>query len=330
MDIRKHEIILFEEGNVKIDVDFSPSEDTVWLTQEQIATLFEIDRTSVLRHINNIYKSEELDRESTCAEIAHMGSMNVQPYTKRQYNLEMITSIGYRVNSKKGIAFRRWANKVLKDYLYKGFAVDQQRLIANDINYTSFTSTVKMIADMVDRKQLSIEESTGLLKVISKYAYALETLDKYDHQALTITNITKDEKHVKLEYEDAMNEIKKMPGYGKSQFFGKEKDDSFHGALNAIYQTAFGDEVYPSVEEKAANLLYFIVKDHAFYDGNKRIAAAIFLWFLDIHNNLYKKDGTRIIEDNALVAMVLMIALSHPNEKDTIVKILVNLINQNN
>jgi len=169
-----------------------------------------------------------------------------------------------------------------------------------------------------------------LLKVISKYAYALETLDRYDQQTLTITNITKDDKQIKLEYEDAMKEIKKLPDYGKSQWFGNEKDNSFHGALNAIYQTAFGEDLYPSVEEKAANLLYFVVKDHAFYDGNKRIAASVFLWFLDINDNLYKKDGTRIIEDNALVAMVLMIALSHPNEKDSIVKIIVNLINQNN
>lgn len=330
MNELKHDIIVFKEGNVMIDVEVSPSEDTVWLTQEQIGELFEVDRTSILRHINNIYKSEELDVESTCAEIAHMGSLNVQEYIKKQYNLEMITSIGYRVNSKRGVAFRRWANKVLKEYLLKGYTINQNRLMMDKINYRQFNETVKMIADMVYRKELTNEESKGPLEVIAKYAYALDTLDKYDHQTLTISNITKDNKQVKLEYEDAINEIKKMPSYGKNTLFGREKDNSFHGALNAIYQSVGGEDAYPSVEEKAANLLYFIVKDHAFIDGNKRIAASIFLWFLDINKVLQKNNGTRIVEDNALVAMVMMIALSKPEEKTSIIKILINLINQNN
>lgn len=332
MKDNKHEIIVFEDGNVKIDVDISPSEDTVWLTQDQMAELFDVDRTRIVRHIGNIYTENELDKSSTSAENAQVQIEGDRKVTRRvrRFNLDMIISVGYRVKSKRGIIFRKWASNILKEYMYKGYAVDQQRLIDNEIHYKSFTSTVRMIANLVDRKQLSAEESTGLLKVISKYAYALETLDRYDQQTLTITNITKDDKQIKLEYEDAMKEIKKLPDYGKSQWFGNEKDNSFHGALNAIYQTAFGEDLYPSVEEKAANLLYFVVKDHAFYDGNKRIAASVFLWFLDINDNLYKKDGTRIIEDNALVAMVLMIALSHPNEKDSIVKIIINLINQSN
>lgn len=330
MEDRKHEIIVFEEGNIKIDVDISPSEDTVWLTQEQIAALFEVDRTSVLRHISNIYKAEELDPESTCAEIAHMGSLNVQPYKKRAYNLEMITSIGYRVNSKRGIAFRRWANRILKEYLIKGFSFDEARLVTDQNRYRQFNQTIRFLAEMANRKEMTGEESKGLLEVIGKYAYALDTLDKYDNQTLTISHITKDSRQVKLVYEDAIKEIQKMPFYSEGALFGREKDNSFHGAVNAIYQSAGGEDVYPSIEEKAANLLYFIVKDHAFFDGNKRIAASIFLWFLDMNRLLYKPDGNRIIEDNALVAIVMMIVLSDPKEKDMMVKITVNLINQCN
>ena len=214
--------------------------------------------------------------------------------------------------------------------MYKGFAVDTKRLTQSEENYKEFSLTIKMIADMVNRKELTSSESAGLLSLISKYAYALDTLDKYDHQTLTIVNIRKSNKEVKLDYQEAIKQIKAMPDYEKSELFGKEKDKSFESALNAIYQSAFGEDIYPSIEEKAANLLYFIVKNHAFYDGNKRIAASVFLWFLDIYGILYKAEGTRIIEDNALVAMVLLIALSNPLEHETIVKIIVNLINLSN
>lgn len=329
---KENEVIIFKDEKLELEVRVSPEEDTVWLTQQQMAKLFSVDRTRIVRHIANIYKEEELDKKSTSAENAQVQIEGDREVVRRvrSYNLDMIISVGYRVKSKRGIIFRKWANKILKEYMHKGYVVDQEKLISNEINYKSFTSTVKVIADLVDRKELTIDETKGLLKIISKYAYALDTLDKYDHQSLTITNITKDDKQIKLEYEDAINEIKKMPDYGKTQWFGKEKDYSFQGALNAIYQTAFGVDVYPSIEEKAANLLYFVVKDHAFYDGNKRIAASIFLWFLDIYGILYKKDGARIMEDNALVAIVLMIALSNPNERDTIVKIVINLINKDN
>lgn len=328
MDL-KNEIIVFQDEQLRLEVRISPKEDTVWLTQRQIAELFDVSYDNVNLHIKNIFKEEELLKDSVSEESSVTAS-DGKKYKTRLYNLDVIISVGYRVKSKRGIIFRKWANEILKEYIYKSFVVDQQRLITSDTNYKSFTDSVKLIANLVERQQLTLDESKGLLRIISKYSYALDTLDKYDHQTLTITNITKDDKQIKLEYEDAMKEIRKMPDYGKSQWFGKEKDESFHGALNAIYQSAFGVDVYPSIEEKAANLLYFIVKDHAFYDGNKRIAASIFLWFLDIYGILYKSDGTRVIEDNALVAIVLMIALSDPSERDMIVKIVVNLINQNN
>ena len=328
----KNDIIIFKDDSLEIEVKVTPNEDTVWLSQKQMAELFGVSIDNISLHIKNIFKEKELEEKLTTEESSEVrieGTRKVKRKIKL-YNLDVIISVGYRVKSNNGIIFRKWANNILKEYMYKGFVIDQKRLISNDTNYRSFTSTVKLISDLVDKKQLTIGESTGLLKVISKYAYALDTLDKYDHQTLTIINITKDDKQIKIEYDDAMKEIRSMADYGKSQWFGREKDASFHGALNAIYQTAFGVDVYPSIEEKAANLLYFIVKDHAFYDGNKRIAASVFLWFLDIYSILYKNDGTRIIEDNALVAIVLMIALSDPNERDIIVKIVVNLINQNN
>ncbi len=327
-----NDIIIFKDNDLELEVKVTPDKDTVWLTQDQMAILFAVDKTVIFRHVNNIYKDNELEISSTIAENAKVQIEGERTVTRKikLYNLDMIISVGYRVKSKRGIVFRKWANNVLKDYIYKGFAVDTRRLSDSEQNYKDFSSTVKLIADMVKRKELTSSESTGLLTLISKYAYALETLDKYDHQTLKIVNIRKDNNQVKLEYQEAIKQIKAMPDYGKSELFGKEKDKSFESALNAIYQSAFGEDIYPSIEEKAANLLYFIVKNHAFYDGNKRIAAAIFIWFLDIYGILYKAEGTRILEDNALVAIVLLIALSNPQEHAVIVKIIVNLINLNN
>ncbi|MCF7932374.1 MAG: virulence RhuM family protein [Acholeplasmataceae bacterium] len=322
-------VIAFRDGGLEIDVTIDHERDTVWLTQKQMGELFDVTTDNIGLHIRNIFKEEELIASSV-TEKSSVTASDGKKYKTNLYNLDVAISVGYRVKSKRGIIFRKWANQILKEYIYKGYLVDKERLIKHKEYYKAFTNSVKLIADLIERKELEAEESKSLLQIISRYAYALETLDKYDHQSLTITNITKDDKKIKLDYEDAVKEIKGLPDYGKTQWFGKEKDHSFHGALNAIYQTAFGEEVYPSIEEKAANLLYFIVKDHAFYDGNKRIAASIFLWFLDIYGILYKKDGSRILDDNALVAIVLMIALSHPNEKDTIVKMIINLINQNN
>jgi prophage maintenance system killer protein len=330
--LNERNIIEFIDGNIEIDVKIDSKKDTVWLTQKQMSHLFDVSTDNISLHINNIIKEGELDMKSTTEESSEVrleGHRNVKRKVNI-YNLDMIISVGYRVKSHRGIIFRKWANKVLKEFMLKGYAVNQERLAQSADHYKSFTRSVQLIANLIEKSNLGSKESKSLLQIIAKYSYALETLDKYDHQSLTITSITKDDQAIKLEYVEAMKQIKALPDYQKSQLFGREKDNSFQGALNVIYQTAFGKELYPSIEEKAANLLYFIVKDHAFYDGNKRIAASIFVWFLDIYGILFKDNGSKILTDNALVALVLMIALSDPNEKDVIVKIIINLINQKN
>ena len=242
----------------------------------------------------------------------------------------MIISVGYRIKSKRGINFRMWANKVLKDYLLKGYAINEQQLTNSKEYYSGFTKSIKFISELYKQKNLTSKEKDSLFNIINKYSYALETLDKYDHRELIIDNITKDEGFRKLVYKDILSEIKNLPEYKNSSLFGREKDKSFEGSINAIYQTAFGEEVYPSIEEKAANLLYFVVKNHSFIDGNKRIAASIFIWFLHNNDILYKYDGSKLIEDNTLVALVLMVALSDPKEREVVVKIIINLINKDN
>lgn len=327
-----NKIIVFKDNDLELEVNVSPKDDTVWLTQRQMSDLFVVSYNNINLHVNNIFETNELDESSTSKEslvVQLEGNRKVSRKTKL-YNLDMIIAVGYRVNSKRGTTFRRWANSVLKEYMLKGYSIDQERLTKNNLNYVEFVETVKIVSSLIERKELTLDESKSLLNIINKYSYGLDTLDKYDHNELTISNITKDKNEVKLDYKKALNEIQSLDDYQTSDLFGREKDNSFHGALNAIYQTAFGEDVYPSIEEKAANLLYFLVKDHPFLDGNKRIAASMFVWFLDINNILYKEDGSKIIEDNALVSFVLMIALSNPSERDVITKMIINLINKNN
>lgn len=323
----KNEIIIFKDNDLELEVNVSPKEETVWLTQRQMADLFVVSYNNINLHIINILKTGELEEISVSKE-SLITAKDGKKYKTKLFNLDMIIAVGYRVNSKRGTTFRRWANSVLKEYVIKGYAVDTKRVSEYKEHYLSFTKTVEMISSLVDRKELTIDESKSLLNIINKYSYALGTLDKYDHKELTISNITKDERNVKLDYEKAIKEIKSLDDYQKNDLFGREKDNSFQGALNAIYQTAFGEDVYPSVEEKAANLLYFLIKDHPFLDGNKRIAASMFVWFLDMNNILYKSCGSKIIEDNALVSFVLMIALSNSVERDIITKLIINLINK--
>ena len=243
------------------------------------------------------------------------------------YNLEMIISIGYRVKSKRGVQFRIWANKILKDYLVKGYAVNEKMKLQQ---YTDLKQTVKLLSHVLESKELSADEATGLLQVISDYTYALDTLDRYDYQQLTVERTTEEEPF-RATYETAMEAIRYLQDkFGDSGLFGNEKDESFKSSINTIYQTFDGQELYPSVEEKAAMLLYLVTKNHSFSDGNKRIAAFLFLWFLEKNGILYKPGGTKLIENNTLVALTLMIAESRTEEKDTIVKVVVNLINQNN
>ena len=317
-----------EDGQTQIDVRLE--NDTVWLSQAQMAELFQTDRTSIVRHINNIYKVEELDRDSTCAKIAQVqieGKRTVKrdiPY----FNLDMIISVGYRVNSKRGIKFRQWANRILKDYLVKGYAINE-RMRREQIG--ELRQLVGMLGRTIQGQPLlSTDETNALFEVVTDYTYALDTLDNYDYERLTIDKTTKEEPF-HATYENAMEEIRLLRDkFGGSVLFGNEKDDSFKSSIGQIYQTFGGEELYPSVEEKAAMLLYLVTKNHSFSDGNKRIAATLFLWFLNNNRILYRKDGSKRLADNTLVALTLMIAESKTEEKDVMVKVVVNLINQQN
>ena len=327
--MNKGEIVIYQTQDGGTSLEVRLENDTVWLDQYQMAELFDTDRTSIVRHVNNIYRTVEIEREATCAKIAQVqkeGNRTV----KRQinfYNLDMIISVGYRINSKRGTQFRIWANKILKDYLVKGYAVNEKMKLQQ---YTDLKQTVKLLSHVLESKELSADEATGLLQVISDYTYALDTLDRYDYQQLTVERTTEEEPF-RATYDTAMEAIRYLQNkFGDSGLFGNEKDESFKSSINTIYQTFDGQELYPSVEEKAAMLLYLVTKNHSFSDGNKRIAAFLFLWFLEKNGILYRPDGTKLIENNALVALTLMIAESRTEEKDTIVKVVINLINQNN
>ena len=322
------EIYSSQDGSIQLNVKLE--NDTVWLTQSQMAELFGVDRTSIVRHIRNIYKSEELDQNSTCAKNAqvrtegHRSILREIPY----YNLDMIISVGYRVNSKNATSFRRWATSVLKQYLIKGYAINQQIKLDR---YNELKDVVRLMSRTVGlQEKVTSEEYGGLFNVISDYVYALDTLDHYDYQSLSIQKTTKEEPF-RATYDNAMEAINALKEkFGGSQWFANEKDDSFKSSIGQIYQTFGGEDLYPSVEEKAAMLLYLVVKNHSFSDGNKRIAAMLFLWLLNNNHVLYAEDGHKRIADNTLVALTLMIAESRTEEKDVMVKVVVNLINKEN
>ena len=310
-----NDIVIFKNGELELEVTVSEDRENVWLSQRQMAELFNVDRTRVTRHINNIYKDGELDEKSTCAENAHMGSLGVQKYSNKIYNLDMILAVGYRVKSPNGIIFRKWATSILKDYMIKGYAVNEKRLEV--LNKTIDIQT-KMLAST-----LELDESE-VLNVIDAYQNALSLLDDYDHGSLSKPKGV--DSIYRLTYEECRNLIDKMRF--ESAVFGVEKEEGkLNGILAAVYQNVFGQELYPSIEEKAANLLYFLIKDHPFADGCKRIGATIFLEFLNKNHHLII-DGKQIISDSALVAITLMIAESRPEEKETMVRLVMNFLSK--
>jgi prophage maintenance system killer protein len=325
-----NQIVIYETPEASIEVKLE--QDTVWLTQTQMVELFQQSKQNISLHISNVFKEGELDRNSTVKE-----SLTVRTEGKRavkrsveQYSLDVIISVGYRVKSRRGTQFRIWANRVLKDYLTKGYAIDRKRLQEQSQQLSDLKQTVKLLGNVIANKELNSDEATGLLQIVTDYTYALDVLDRYDHQVLEIRDTTLEELF-QITYPAAITAIKGLKDkFGGSALFGNEKDDSFEGSLAAIYQTFDGEDLYPSVEEKAANLLYFIIKNHSFSDGNKRIAAFLFVWFLEKNNILYAVDGTKRIADNALVALTLMIAASKPEEKHMMIKVVVNLINHRN
>ncbi len=321
-------IVIYRTSDGQTSVSVRMDGDTVWLSQAQMAELFQKDRTVIGRHISNIYKEHELERETTCANFAHMGKEADQTYQTTLYNLDVVISVGYRVKSQRGTQFRIWANKVLKDYLVKGYAVNKA---LTEQRYSELKQLVAVLERTVKSQEtLTSKDALDLIEVVSNYTYALDILDRYDYQQLSIEQTTSEEKF-HATYEGAMNVIRELKAmFGGSKWFANEKDDSFKSSLGQIYQTFDGHDLYPSVEEKAAMLLYLVTKNHSFTDGNKRIAATLFLWFMAENGILYNPDGTKRIADNTLVALTLMIAESRTEEKDTMVKVLVNLINRNN
>ncbi len=318
------------DGQTTIDVKFE--NETVWLTQKQMAQLFDKDSDTIALHLKNIYQSGELEEFATTEDssvVQKEGNRQVKRKIKI-YNLDAIISVGYRVNSKRGIQFRIWASRIIKEYLLMGFVIDNKRLIQQNIQLKELQKSVKILENSLKFKTLTNDESIGLLKIISDYAYALDVLDQYDYQKLEIKDTSGKETY-RLSYEEAINQIiTTKKAHGNSDLFGHEKDDSFKSSISTIYQTFGGEDLYPSIEEKAANLLYFITKNHSFSDGNKRIAAFLFVYFLEKNGILYDNIGSKRIADNTLVALTLMIAVSKPDEKDTMVKVIVNLINRNN
>ena len=311
MDENKIVIYQTEDGQTQIDVRLE--NETVWLTQAQMAELFQKDQSVIARHINNALKEGELEENSNMHFI---------------YDLDTIICVGYRVHSKRGAAFRIWARKIIKDYLVKGYAVNQ-RIHSEQIG--ELRQLVGMLGRTLQNQPvISTDETAALFEVVTDYTYALDTLDNYDYERLAIDKTTKEEPF-HATYENAMEAISGLrEKFGGSTLFGNEKDDSFKSSIGQIYQTFGGDELYPSVEEKAAMLLYLVTKNHSFSDGNKRIAATLFLWFLNNNGILYRKDGSKRLADNTLVALTLMIAESKTEEKDVMVKVVVNLINQRN
>ena len=321
--MEEDKIVIYQtEDGPQIDVRLE--NETVWLNTNQMALLFEREDSNIRRHIINVFKDGELEKDDNVHFLHVNGVKKPVPF----YNLDVIISVGYRVKSKRGTAFRIWARNIIKDYLVKGYAVNE-RIRKEQIG--ELRQLVGMIGRTIQSQSLlSNDETNALFEVVTNYTYALDTLDNYDYERLTIDKTTKEEPF-HATYENAMEAINGLrEKFGGSVLFGNEKDDSFKSSIGQIYQTFGGEELYPSVEEKAAMLLYLVTKNHSFSDGNKRIAATLFLWFLNNNHILYREDGSKRLADNTLVALTLMIAESKTEEKDVMVKVVVNLINQQN
>lgn len=317
-------IVIYQTADGQTSIDVKLENDTVWLSANQMAILFDRDEKTIRKHINNVFSEGELEKENN----THFLRVDGVKQPVAFYSLDVIISVGYRVKSQRGTQFRIWANKVLKEYLIKGYAVNKA---LTEQRYTELKQLVTVLGRTVKAQEvLTSDDALNLVEVVADYAYALDTLDKYDYQQLAVEQTTNEAKF-SATYEGAMQAIEELKEkFGGSQWFANEKDDSFKSSIGQIYQTFGGQDLYPSVEEKAAMLLYLVTKNHSFSDGNKRIAATLFLWFMAGNGILYNPDGTKRIADNTLVALTLMIAESRTEEKDVMVKVVVNLINKNN
>ena len=314
------EIYKGADGETQIEVKFEG--ETVWLNQMQITQLFDRERSVITKHIRNIFADGELEKNAVCAFFAHTAD-DGKTYDVEYYNLDVVISIGYRVKSKNGVLFRRWATLRLKEYLVRGYSINQKRL-------DQLQKVVDVIQLTSNAKQLNIEEATGLLNILNQYARSFVLLSQFDNRTLNTYSVNEGITY-EITYHEASKAIyelrKELISLGEaSELFGKMKDDSFGGTLKAITQTFDGNYLYPSVEEQAANLLYLVIKNHFFVDGNKRIGAFLFVWFLEKNRHQFKKSGELKINDNALIALTLLVAQSNPSDKDIMVKLIVNLI----
>lgn len=322
------EILIYQSGKDS-EVQVRVLGETLWLTQAQVAELFGAERSVITKHIRNIFNSKELEEKSVCAKFAHTAEDGKQ-YQVKFYNLNLVIAVGYRTNSKRATQFRIWATKVLREHILRGYTLNRRLLEKQQNRFNELKKTVALLHRTAHAFQISTDESRGIVDIIRDYTRALEILDRYDRRDLAISD-TSPSRLEPLSYEQAIaviNELKMQIAAGA--LFGREKDQSFRSTMGAIYQSFDGKDLYPSMEEKAAHLLYFTVKNHSFIDGNKRIAAFLFIWFLRYYGALYRPDGSKRIADNALVALCLMVAESKPEEKELIITVIVNLINRNN
>ncbi|MDY0181145.1 virulence protein RhuM/Fic/DOC family protein [Aliarcobacter skirrowii] len=327
IEIMESKIVIYEDANGEIKLDVSLENDTLWLSQKQLEVLFDRDKSVISRHIKNIFKEEELDKNSVVAKNATTAT-DGKIYQVEYYNLDMIISLGYRVNSKRATSFRVWATKILKDYIINGYSINNKRLQQKGLK--ELNETISLLKDTISNAQIELNEAKGLLDVILNYSRTWTLLQGYDEDSLKINFVAKEAKFI-LDSDEAKNYIAQLKNElikkgEATELFGREKAGEFEGILRNIYQTFGGVDLLESVEEKAANLLYYIIKGHPFNDGNKRIGAFMFILFLSKNNMLYKSNGELKINDNALVALSLMTAKSDPKQKDTIINLIVNIL----
>ena len=313
----KNEIIFFEDQDVKLEVNMK--DETVWLSQQQMSELFDSSRTNIIEHINHIYSDGELDKNSTCQEFRQVRKEGKREVSRNipYYNLDMIISVGYRVNSKRGIQFRKWANSVLKEYLLKGYAINQKRL-----EYLEKTVKLIDIAGRID-SDINGDEAKEIIKVINNYSNALNLLDDYDHKRIIKPKGVTNDKEIT--YEDCINIINKLKFSNDSNLFALERNQGLKAIIGNIYQSFDGVDLYPTIEEKGANFFYLVIKNHTFIDGNKRIAATLFIYFLEFYNIVYKNNN-QVIDNNTLVTLTLLIAQSNPKEKDILINLVMNFL----
>lgn len=324
----KGKIIIYKTNDKQTQIEVKFEQDTVWLTQRQMSDLFQTTPQNITIHLKNIFEDKELDESATCKDYLQVQMEGKRKIQRKQriYNLDAVLSVGYRINSRRGTQFRQWATQRLNEYLIKGYSINEKRLKETRQQFIELKRTIKLLENVVKSKALNSNEATGLLKVVTDYSYALDMLDKYDHQTLKKPSKKSKEKY-KINYKQAYDAIRTLKEkFGGSALFGNEKDNSFKSSLDNIYLTFQKKELYPGAENKAAHLLYFVVKNHSFTDGNKRIAAFLFILFLERNDLLYSKDGSKKMEDNTLVALTLMIAESKPAEKEMMIKVILNLM----